>query len=184
LFPTSTNENVPGDIREVQTIKENFLSLEEALKSSNNNVFVNASYQLGIEKVQLFLANLFNSPVEKFVPASVLGAVMNGISLYELVMAYHNHFLKNSNNVINSECISILKEIANEKFNNRLSNIFIKTGTTNNNKERYGIVGMGKTLFGFLRQGNELDDYSKDGNYLSSILRFLRTIKNKIYKWD
>jgi hypothetical protein len=145
---------------------------------------VNASYQLGIEKVQLFLANLFNSPVEKFVPASVLGAVINGISLYELVMAYHNHFLKNSNNVINSECISILKEIANEKFNNRLSNIFIKTGTTNNNKERYGIVGMGKTLFGFLRQGNELDDYSKDGNYLSSILRFLRTIKNKIYKWD
>jgi len=184
LLPTSTNENVPWDIREVQTIKENFLSLEEALKSSNNNVFVNASYQLGIEKVQLFLANLFNSPVEKFVPASVLGAVINGISLYELVMAYHNHFLKNSNNVINSECISILKEIANEKFNNRLSNIFIKTGTTNNNKERYGIVGMGKTLFGFLRQGNELDDYSKDGNYLSSILRFLRTIKNKIYKWD
>jgi membrane peptidoglycan carboxypeptidase len=184
LFPTSTNENVPWNIREVQTIKENFLSLEEALKSSNNNVFVNASYQLGIEKVQLFLANLFNSPVEKFVPASVLGAVINGISLYELVMAYHNHFLKNSNNVINSECISILKEIANEKFNNRLSNIFIKTGTTNNNKERYGIVGMGKTLFGFLRQGNEFDDYSKDGNYISSILRFLRTIKNKIYKWD
>lgn len=184
LFSTNTTENVPWDIREVQSVKEDFLSLENALKFSNNNVFVNASYQLGIEKVQLFLARLFNSPVEKFVPASVLGAIINGISLYELVMAYHNHFYKNINNVINNECISILKEIANDKFDNKLSNIFIKTGTTNNNKERYGIIGMGKTLFGFLRQGNEIDDYSKEGNYLSSILRFLRTIRNKIYKWD
>lgn len=167
LFSTSPTENVPWDIREVQSIKEDLLSLEGALKFSNNNVFVNASYQLGIGKVQLFLAKLFKSPVEKFVPASILGAVINGISLYELVTAYDSHFIKHTNNRINNECISILKEIANEKFNNKLSNIFIKTGTTNNNRERYGIIGMGKTLFGFLRQGNEIDDYSKDGNYLS-----------------
>lgn len=184
LFPTNPTENVPWNIREVQSVKENFLSLENALKISNNNVFVNASYQIGFEKIQLFLADIFHLPVEKFVPASILGAVIDGISLYELVIAYHNQFILNINNDINRECILILKEIANEKFDNNISNLFIKTGTTNYNKERYGIVGMDKTLFGFLRQGNEIDDYSKEGNYLSSILRFLKTISKKIYKWD
>jgi membrane peptidoglycan carboxypeptidase len=184
LFSTKCDTNASWDIHEVESTDVDFLPLEEALIRSNNNVFVNASYKIGIEKVQSFLAKTFRQQIDNFVPASVLGATTNGISLYELVSAYQNHFIKASNNPIINECVSILKEIAKAKFGNNIYDLFLKTGTTNKNKERYGIIGMGRLLFGFLRQGNEINDYSKEGNYLSSIMGFLRSIRNKIYKWD
>lgn len=183
LFPTTNIHNLNWDIREVQKLDRKYLSLKEALLLSNNNVFVNASYQIGIEKVLSFLAKTINKPENNLVPASILGATIDGITLNELANAYYRFFLDNSENPFKKECISILKEIALEKFECEFYNSFLKTGTTNFNKERFAIVGYAKILFGFLRQGNEIDDYSKEGKFLSSILGFLKKIRSKIYKW-
>ncbi len=183
LFQTITTNTIDWDIREVQTIDKEFLSLKEALLLSNNNVFVNASYKIGIEKILLYLSKVTEKPVRNFVPSSILGATVNGFTLYELVHSYHRFFFRN-NNPIKQECLSILKEIANDKFKGEFKNSFLKTGTTNFNKERFAIVGFANTLFGFLRQGNEIDDYSKEGGFISNILGFLRNISRKAYKWD
>ena len=184
IFPTINIHNLNWDIREVQKPNKNFLTLKEALLLSNNNAFVNASYQIGIEKVLSFLAKITNKPANNFVPASVLGASIHGISLCELANTYSRFFFDESINPFKQECISALKETAIEKFEGEFYNSFLKTGTTNFNKERFAIVGHAKTLFGFLRQGNEVNDYSKEGNFLSSILGFFKNVRSKFYKWE
>ncbi|MDP2168000.1 MAG: penicillin-binding transpeptidase domain-containing protein, partial [Thermodesulfovibrionales bacterium] len=184
IFSTTNIHNLNWDIREVQKSDRKFLTLKEALLLSNNNAFVNASYHIGIEKILSFLAKTTNKPVNKFVPASVLGATIDGITLYELINTYYRFFLDKPENPFKKECISILKKNAIEKFGGDILNVFLKTGTTNQNKERYGVVGTAKMLFGFLRQGNEIDDYTKEGNFLTSIMSFLRNVRSKIYKWE
>lgn len=184
IFSTTNIHNLNWDIREAQESDKNFLTLKEALLLSNNNAFVNASYHIGIEKVLSFLAKTTNKPMNNFVPASVLGATIDGITLYELAATYYRFFLDKPKNPFKEECISILKEIANKKLEGDMLNVFLKTGTTNQNKERYGIVGTAKMLFGFLRQGNEIDDYTKEGNFLTSIMSFLRNVRSKLYKWE
>jgi len=182
-FSTTNIHNLNWNIREVQKSKKDFLTLKGGLLLSNNNVFVNASYQFGIEKVLSFLATVTNKPTNNFVPASVLGASIEGISLYELVNSYYNFFQSRKDNLFAQESISILKEIAIEKFECEFYNSFLKTGTTNFNRERFAIVGYAKSLFGFLRQDNEVDDYSKEGNFISNILSFLKGISKRVYKW-
>jgi len=184
LFSTTNIHNLKWNIREVLKPNKTFLTLKESLMLSNNNAFVNASYQIGIKKVLSFLAKITNKPINNFVPASILGATIDGITFYEIVNAYSQFFLNKSQGPFEQECISILKEIAVEKFKGNFYNSFLKTGTTNFNKERFAIVGYAKTLFGFLRQGNEVNDYSKEGNFLASILRFLKSVRNKIYEWE
>ena len=184
LFSTTNTHNLAWDVREVQKLDRKYLSLKEALLLSNNNAFVNASYQIGIEKVLSFLAKTTNKPENNFVPASILGATIDGITLNELTNVYYRFFLDKPESPFKKECISILKEIALEKFEGEFYNSFLKTGTTNFNKERFAIVGYAKTLFGFLRQGNEVNDYSKEGNFISNILNFLKGISQKVYKWD
>jgi len=183
LFSTTNIHNLNWDVREVQKSKKDFLTLKEALLLSNNNAFVNASYQFGIEKMLSFLAGTTNKSANNFVPASVLGASIGGITLYELVNTYSRFFLEKPENHFKQECISILKEIAVQKFECEFYNSFLKTGTTNFNRERFAIVGYAKSLFGFLRQGNEIDDYSKEGNFISNILSFLKGISKRAYKW-
>ena len=184
LFPTTNIYSLNWDIREVQRVERKYLSLKGALLLSNNNAFVNASYHIGIKKVLFFLAKTTNKPVSNLVPASILGATIDGITLNELANMYYRFFLEKSENPFKRECISILKEIAIQKFECEIYDAFLKTGTTNFNKERFAIVGFAKTLFGFLRQGNETDDYSKEGNFLANILSFLKEIRSKIYKWE
>jgi len=87
------------------------------------------------------------------------------------------------NNPIKKECVSILTKNATEKFSGEFQNAFFKSGTTNFNKERFAILGYANQFFGFLRQGNELDDYSKEGGFISNILGFLKNISKKVYKW-
>lgn len=183
LFRTITTNDINWKIREVQNLNDEFLSLENALFHSNNNVFVNAVFEIGIEKTLLFLSDVTNKPTDNFVPSSILGATVNGLTLYELVMAYENYFKEYKTNPIKEECISILKNIASEKFKGEFNNSFLKTGTTNFNKERFAIVGYANKLFGFLRQENEVDDYSKEGGFVSNIMSFLRNISRKNYKW-
>lgn len=184
VFQTIARNNISWDIREVQNIKLKLLSLKEALILSNNNVFVNACYEIGIEKTLSFLAKITNKPIANFVPSSILGATIEGFTLNELVQMYHQFFFSKDSNPIKDECLLILNEIAIHKFKNEFSNSFLKTGTTNSNKERFAIVGHANALFGFLRQGNEVDDYSKEGNFISNIMDFLKNISKKIYKWE
>jgi len=183
LFRTTTTNTINWDIREVQSVNSEFLSLEDALFYSNNNVFVNATFDIGIEKTLISLSDVTYKPINNFVPSSILGATVNGLTLYELVMAYENYFKDYKSNPIKEECISILNKIAVEKFKGEFNNSFLKTGTTNFNKERFAIVGYANKLFGFLRQGNEADDYSKEGGFISNIMGFLRNISLKNYKW-
>lgn len=184
FFQTTTTNTINWNIREVQKINKEFLSLKEALMLSNNNAFVNASYKIGIEKTLSFLAKVSSKPISNFVPSSILGATVEGFTLNELVKTYHKFFFSTENNPIKQECLSVLNEIAIEKFKGEFKNSFLKTGTTNFNKERFAIVGYANTLFGFLRQGNEVNDYSKEGGFISNILGFLRNISRKVYKWE
>lgn len=183
LFRTTTTNTINWDIREVQNINKEFLSLEDALFYSNNNSFVNAAFDYGIEKTLQSLSEVTNKSIINFVPSSILGATVEGLTLYELVITYENFFKDYKSNPIKEECISILNKIAIEKFKGEFNNSFLKTGTTNFNKERFAIVGYANKLFGFLRQGNESDDYSKEGGFISNILGFLRNISRKNYKW-
>lgn len=183
LFRTTTTNTINWDIREVQNVNSEFLSLEDALFNSNNNAFVNAAFDIGIEKALRCLSDVTNKPINNFVPSSILGATVNGLTLYELVMTYENYFKDYKSNPIKKECISILNNIALEKFKGEFNNSFLKTGTTNFNRERFAIVGYANKLFGFLRQGNEADDYSKEGGFISNIMGFLRNISLKNYKW-
>jgi membrane peptidoglycan carboxypeptidase len=184
IFPTITTNSINWDIREVQKVDKQFLSLKESLILSNNNVFVNASYKVGIEKTLLSLSDVTKKDISNFVPSSILGATVEGLTLYELVSAYHNYFIDSNSNIYKQECLSLLNQIAKEKFNGEFQNSFLKTGTTNFNKERFAIVGYANTFFGFLRQGNELDDYSKEGGFISNIMGFLKNISRKVYKWE
>lgn len=183
LFRTTTTNTINWDIREVQNANHEFLSIEDALFQSNNNAFVNAAFDIGIEKTLLSLSEVTNKSIDNFVPSSILGATVNGLTLFELVMAYENYFKEYKTNPIKEECISILRNIALEKFKGEFNNSFLKTGTTNFNKERFAIVGYANKLFGFLRQGNEVDDYSKEGGFISNIMSFLRNISLKNYRW-
>ena len=184
LFPTGKNHDLSWDIREMLDVEKSALTLKEALYLSNNNVFVNAVSTLGIEKTLTFLAQTMNKKVDEFVPASVLGATTSGITLHELVTAYHRFFIEEPRNPSKEECLAILRDIAKDKLNGNFQNVWLKTGTTNQNRERYGIVGAAKMLFGFLRQGNAVNDYSKEGNFLQNIVGFLRRVRSKIYKWE
>jgi len=151
---------------------------------SNNNSFVNAAYEYGMDELLCSLSKILNKPKSNLVPSSILGATIDGLTLFELVRSYESFFCDYKTNPIKFECISILNKIAKEKFNGDFSNSFLKTGTTNFNRERFAIVGYANTLFGFLRQGNEINDYSKEGGFISSILGFLRNISRKKYNWS
>lgn len=183
-FPTINTNNINWEIREVQKVDKEFLSLKKSLILSNNNVFVNASYKVGIDKTLFLLSNVTKKHISNFVPSSILGATVEGLTLYELVATYHNYFIGTNSNIYKQECLSLLNQIAKEKFNGEFQHSFLKTGTTNFNKERFAIVGYANTFFGFLRQGNELDDYSKEGGFISNIIGFLKNISRKVYKWE
>jgi len=184
IFSTTTKNSIDWDIREAQSVSSELLSLEDALFLSNNNTFVNAAYECGMEELLSSLSKILNKPKSNLVPSSVLGATIDGLTLFELVKSYESFFCDYKSNPIKSECISILNKIAVDKFYGEFSNSFLKTGTTNFNKERFAIVGYANTLFGFLRQGNEINDYSKEGGFISSILGFLQNISRKKYKWS
>jgi len=66
LFRTTKTNNINWDIREAQNINSEFLSLENALFQSNNNAFVNASFDFGIEKTLLALSEITNKPLSSF----------------------------------------------------------------------------------------------------------------------
>ncbi|MDR1414204.1 MAG: penicillin-binding protein [Odoribacteraceae bacterium] len=152
-------------VREVACSK-NHLNLQEALMCSNNNVFINASNKLGIKNSMQFLADLFNLELTNFYPASILGATKSGISLYELGLAYNSFFNYRNLTTTQKECLSTLAGVFKEKLGFVAQGAYLKTGTTNKNKERYAILGNPNVTFAVLRNENPINETSKEGSFL------------------
>lgn len=129
-----------------KTLKKT-MTLSEALEVSNNTVFLNASYQIGFEKVSEHISKLFNKKQTSNFPSAILGSTPYGVSLYELSMAYYN--LLSNNNCYNDELKEILRQVSINTVG--ISSLFCKTGTTNSNENRYIILGNSEMIFAFLR---------------------------------
>jgi len=162
--------NLNWEVREAGIYKSR-LNLQEALLKSNNNSFLNAVGKVGFENSLKFLSDIFNKPETDFFPSSVLGATKNGISLYELALAYSNYFNYENLTDTKTECLSILNKVFYEKLGLRIENAFLKTGTTNDNKERYAVLGNADLVYAVLRNENELNDESKEGSFMNQISR-------------
>jgi penicillin-binding protein 1A len=176
--------NLDWEVREVGFYNTN-LNISEALLFSNNNSFLNAVSKVGFETNLQFLSKIFNKPESDFFPSSVLGATKCGISLYELALGYYNYFNPISLTNIKTECLSILNQVFYEKLGFKIENAFLKTGTTNDNKERYAILGKGDLVYAILRNENELNDESKEGGFLKQISRSITSMfkTNKNFGW-
>ena len=159
------------------------LTIQEALLISNNNTFINAANKIGMPKVLRFLADLLNKDLNNIHPASILGATSDGISLFEITKLYADFFQKDDDPFKN-ECKHILSQIAEKKLG--IKNLFLKTGTTNNSKEKFAILGNADLVFGIMRHEEPTKDLTKEGRgFLSTIQSFfqrLSTVKT-MYKW-
>lgn len=164
------NNNLDWEVREAGYYKSQ-LNIQEALFYSNNNSFLNAASKVGFETNLKFLSDIFNKPETDFFPSSVLGATKSGISLYELALAYSNYFNPTSLTDTKTECLSILNKVFYEKLGFRIENAFLKTGTTNDNKERFAVLGNADLVYAILRNENELNDLSKEGSFMNQISR-------------
>lgn len=158
------------EVREVGYYKSQ-LNIQEALFYSNNNAFLNAARKSGIKNNLKYLAETFNKSETDFFPSSILGATKSGISLYELGLAYSNYFDLNNLTEVKSECLTILNKIFSEKLGLKVENAFLKTGTTNDNKERYAVLGNADLTYAVLRNENDINDESKEGGFMNQISR-------------
>jgi len=172
------------EVREVGYYKTQ-LNIQEALFYSNNNAFLNAASQTGIESNLKFLSDTFKKPETDFYPSSILGATKNGISLFELALTYSNYFNPDNLTEIKTECLTILNRIFYEKLGLKIENAFLKTGTTNDNKERYAILGNADLTFAVLRNENEINDESKEGGFMNQISRNITSMfkPNMNFAW-
>lgn len=171
-------------VREASYQKD-FLSLDEALLYSNNNAFINAANKHGMDELLQYLADIFNQEFINFYPASILGATKKGISLYELALSYSKFFQYNYLSKIKTDCLFILNRIFTEKLGFNIENAFLKTGTTNNNIERFAILGNPEITFAILRNENPINDESKEGGFINQISRIASSFfkPNTNYKW-
>jgi len=172
-------------VREAKYVKS-YLNIQEALFYSNNNAFINACSKVQIKSSLEYLAINFKKEVENFLPSSILGATRNGLSLYDLCFAYSNFFVAGGLSESKKECLSILNKIAKYKLDYSIENAFLKTGTTNDNKERYAILGNPDITFAILRNENPINDYSKEGGFLKEISKKFSSLFNskRNYKWS
>ena len=110
--------------------------------------------------------------------SSLLGATENGISLYELCFVYSTFFSQDINDGIKSDCLKILNNVFRDKLNIDINNVFLKTGTTNNNTERFAVFGNTELTFAVLRNENPMNDYSKDGGFIYEIKKIFSSMFN------
>ncbi|MFB3386607.1 transglycosylase domain-containing protein [Flavobacterium sp. LAR06] len=178
------SNSLKWEVREVEKYKA-MLDLEEALFYSNNNSFINAVSKIGVQKTLIFLSDLFNREQSDFFPSSILGATKKGISIYELGLAYSMFFSKHNITDSKLECLTVLNKIFRNKLKLDIENAFLKTGTTNDNKERFAVLGNPETTFVILRNENAVADYSKEGSFFKEIRRnFSSYFSSKTnYKW-
>lgn len=160
------------------------LNIDDALFCSNNNSFINIANKVGINETLDFLSKILGFSSDEVFPSTILGATKNGISLFQLTLTY-NKFLTHNIDSDKRDLMRVLNKIFIKKLNIKIDNAFLKTGTTNNNNERLAIIHHADTTYGFLRNENPENDYSKDGNIFKQIKRsFYSFIKPpKEYKW-
>lgn len=169
------------------TVTDSQLNLQEALFYSNNNVFLNAAAKVGIENCLKFLAQLLGKSHLDMYPSSLLGATKCGISLYELAQTYSNFFCNDDPTSIKTECRLLLKKLFSEKLGFEIENAFLKTGTTNENRDRFVVLGNAEMTFAYLRNDDLMmslaNDRSKEGGFLDhiskSLSQFIKTFFNK-----
>ena len=169
-------------VKEAEAPNAQNLTLQDALLVSNNNTFINAANKIGLSKVLRFLADLLNKEPNSIHPSSILGATSDGISLFEITKLYADFFQKNDD-PFNNECKQLLYQIAEKKLGIR--NLFLKTGTTNHNKEKFAILGNEKLVFGIMRQEKYVHECSKEGGFLTTIKRFFQQCPTSetMYTW-
>lgn len=108
-------------VREATTVKP-YLTIQEALLISNNNVFINSCDKVGMDICLDYLSEIFNKNRVSFYPSSILGATECGISLYELAIAYNNFFNYKNLDPYKIECLEILKNNAKNKIELNINN--------------------------------------------------------------
>lgn len=170
-FPANMN-SLGWPIREVIT-DHDYLSLRDALFYSNNNVFVNACNKIGIDKALDFLATLLNIERQRIHPSAILGAIDGGLSLYDLALTYIKFFYGQHLSSGKIECLEILFRSSSAKIDISANGIFLKTGTTNSNMQRFAILGNPDKVFAISRHENVRDDYSKDGSFVKSLTHYI-----------
>ena len=163
-------------------------NIEDGLFKSSNKVFVKAAIEVGIDKTFGFLSKTLEIPLSEIHFSTLLGATTHGISLVEIAQSYYNFFCSSDGDSIKRECLSILNRNAKVKFNDQFTNVFLKTGTTNDNKQRLAISGTSDWLCAILREENPQNDYSKEGNFIDSVKNIVNNFnlffsKKKGYKW-
>ena len=186
----ATTNVLDWEVREAGYYGE-LLNLEEALFHSNNNAFINAVSKQGIENSFDFLSTILSRELDEFYPSSILGATKNGISLYELAFAYSVFFDFSNLSEVKQECLQILNSIFKDKTGLNIENIFLKTGTTNDNNDRFVIFRDAETTYAALRNENPITDKTKDGSLIKSVSKFIKTNYNSLftnkktnYKWS
>lgn len=184
LLSTKNSNLIDWNIREANYVGP-YISLKHALFVSNNNTFVNTCFDIGLSKLYAYLSLLFQKNISEFMPSSILGATKSGITLYELASYYYNFFCTGNQAPEIQECRQILKEVATDRFGSNFYNIFLKTGTTNENSERYAILGNHEMVLALVRGENPVNDYSKEGSFLESVKKLINPLfnRNASYKW-
>lgn len=184
---SSNSNSLNWNVREVQISKSN-INLEDALFLSNNNSFINACDESGMDAALMYLSSVLKRDRGEFFPSSILGATKNGITLYELAKAYSVFFASENLTPSKIDCLRILNRVANDKLPGDLRNAFLKTGTTNKNKERYAVfkhLGDPEMTFAMLRNDNCIDDVTKEGGFMREVSKFIMVYfkKTKGHRW-
>lgn len=185
---TESIGQVPWPVREASMIRPK-ASLSAALEYSWNSPFLSCAYASGIESVLTFLASTLGKPRSCLMPSSILGATTDGLTLLELASAYQRFFSPHSmRDPLVSETHEILKRIAKQKLGLPIGAVFIKTGTTNGNRERLVVGGYAEYTFAVLREGNPVEDPTKSGGLISSIAQVVKGLVFEAkgesgYKW-
>lgn len=171
------------NIKEASLVNQK-LNIDEALFYSNNNSFINISERIGMDETLNYIKDIFEFSEEEIFPSTILGATKYGISLFQLTLAY-NKFLSHNIDNNKKDLLNVLNKIFKTKLNIDIENAFLKTGTTNQNKERLAIIHHAEITYGFLRNENLENDSSKEGNIFQNIRKaFIKIIETpKDYKW-
>lgn len=184
---TANGEN-DWPVREVSKLQEGH-SLRDALVHSWNAPFVRCAYEVGVDSVLGHLSRVIRKPVKDLYPASILGATKHGLSLLELARIYSEQFDRTAlcDHVVR-ECHGILKGIGTSKLKLPHDGPFLKTGTTNDSRERLLVGGQADITFAILREGSAMADPTKSGGLLADardvILNLLRFgAKSSGYQW-
>jgi membrane peptidoglycan carboxypeptidase len=181
-FSTSFSVGDIWKVREVTKMTQRQMTLEDALLNSNNSVFLSAVSKVGFSKTLVFLSHLLKKDISDLDPSSILGSTHSGISLFELTQIYYQRFCTSKSDRITKECIDILRKNCAHRFKLVNTKLFLKTGTTNKNKDKFAFLGYGDLLFAFLCHDSTYILNHKEGYFLNSIRSIILELSKKVYK--